>query len=272
MKKIIRIILKYLLFYCLKFTKMFFYKSNYKIIPAISDFKQLNFDYSKKTRRLIIRKDKKSFDKLYFDSTHSETDLCLLGKKFNTNKSSLNLNGHRSGYTGFYSLIFESLKEKKCNIAEIGIEKNGSTNMWRNYFLNASIHCFEKDLKKINFAKKQNLPKVKYHYIDVSDPEIIMKSFSSTKKKFDIIIDDSTHDFNHQINIIKNLHFFLKKNGILIIEDVFRFKKENYERRYYKKLKSIKNLFSKITFVETYNVNNFTANYKCEKILFLRKK
>ena len=113
MKKIFRIILKYLLFYILKFINFFLYGTNYKIIPTLSEYKKIKFEYSEKTRRLVLRKNKKLFDKIYFDSTHSETDLCLLGRKYNTNKSSLNLNGHRSGYTSFYSLIFDSIKKKK---------------------------------------------------------------------------------------------------------------------------------------------------------------
>lgn len=272
MKKIYRIYFKYIIFYFLKCLNYFLYKKNFKIIPAFSDYNRINFDYSEKTRRLVLRKEKKIFDKIYFDSTLSETNLCFLGKKFDTNKSSLNLNGHRSGYTVFYSLIFEHLIEKKCNIAEIGIEKNGSTNMWRNYFLKANIDCFEKDKKKIIYAKKQQLAKVKYHYIDVNSPTIIKKAFLQTKKKFDIIIDDSTHEFDHQINIIKNVHAFMKKGGILIIEDIYRLRKDNSEKNYYNKLKTIKNLFSKITFVESFNANNFTASWKCEKLLYLRKK
>lgn len=272
MKKIFRIILKYLLFYILKFINFFLYRTNYKIIPTLSEYKKIKFEYSEKTRRLVLRKNKKLFDKIYFDSTHSETDLCLLGRKYNTNKSSLNLNGHRSGYTSFYSLIFDSIKKKNCNIAEIGIEKNGSTRMWRKYFSNAYIHCFEIDEKKINFAKKQRLSKVSYHYIDVANPKIIKTAFSQTKAKFDVIIDDSTHKFDHQINIVKNVHRFLKKNGVLIIEDIYRVRNDYSEKKYFEKLKSIKKIFSKIIFIETNNINNFTANWKCEKLLLFIKK
>jgi len=123
-KKTYRIVTKLFLFSFLKIANFFLQKSNYKIIPAVSDYNSFNFDYSKSTRRLVLRKNKKSFDKIVIDSTHSETDLCFLGKKYSTNKSSLNLNGHRSGYTSLYSLLFSRLKEEKCLVAEIGIEKN----------------------------------------------------------------------------------------------------------------------------------------------------
>ena len=271
-KKTYRIITKLFLFSFLKTTNFFLQKSNYKIIPAVSDYNSFNFDYSKSTRRLVLRKNEKSFDKIVIDSTHSETDLCFLGKKYSTNKSSLNLNGHRSGYTSLYSLLFSRLKEEKCLVAEIGIEKNASTNMWRDYFSKARIDCFELEKKKIDLAKIQKLKKVHYHYIDVSNPEVITKQFNKVNKKFDIIIDDSTHKFNHQINIIKNTYKFLKSGGYLVIEDIYRFKKEHEENNYFEKLKHLKKIFSKIVFIETAHANNFTASWKCEKILLLIKK
>ena len=271
-KKTYRIVTKLFLFSFLKIANFFLQKSNYKIIPAVSDYNSFNFDYSKSTRRLVLRKNKKSFDKIVIDSTHSETDLCFLGKKYSTNKSSLNLEGHRSGYTSLYSFLFLSLKEKKCSIAEIGIEKNGSTNMWRNYFSKARINCFELDKKKIELAKKQKLKNVYYHYIDVSSPQIIIQQFNKVNKKFDIIIDDSTHEFDHQINIIKNTHKFIKSGGYLVIEDIYRFRKGHEESKYFEKLKNLRKIFSKIVFIETPHVNNFTANWKCEKILLLIKK
>ena len=272
MKKIYRTTTKLFLYYFLRVIKFLLQKSNYKIIPAISDYSSFNFDYSKNTRRLVLRKEKKSFDKVVIDSTHSETELCFLGKKYSTNKSSLNLEGHRSGYTSLYSFLFSGLKEKECLVAEIGIEKNGSTNMWRNYFSKARIVCFELDKKKIHLAKKQKLKKVHYHYIDVDDPKIITKQFNKVNKKFDIIIDDSTHEFDHQINIIKNTYKFIKSGGYLVIEDIYRFRKGHEESRYFKKLKHLRKIFSKIVFIETTHANNFTASWKCEKILLLIKK
>ena len=79
---------------------------------------------------------------------------CESGKKYNTNKSSYNLVGHRSGYTGLYYLLFDKLKNKEINFAEIGIEKNASTKVWRDYFSKAKIHGFEYDKDKIKLALK----------------------------------------------------------------------------------------------------------------------
>ena len=161
---------------------------------------------------------------------------------------------------------------KKCSIAEIGIEKNASTKMWRKYFKKANIDCFEIDEKKIKLAKKDKLKKARYHYIDVSDRKIIVSQFKKTKKKYDIIIDDSTHLFDHQINIILCAHKFLKPGGIMVIEDIYKHRRNYEENNYFEKIKHIRKNFSYVVFVETPHVNNFTANWKNEKILLLVKK
>ena len=106
----------------------------------------------------------------------------------------------------------------------------------------------------------------------MSSPQIIIQQFNKVNKKFDIIIDDSTHEFDHQINIIKNTHKFIKSGGYLVIEDIYRFRKGHEESKYFEKLKNLRKIFSKIVFIETPHVNNFTANWKCEKILLLIKK
>ena len=59
--------------------------------------------------------------------------------------------------------------------------------------------------------------------------------------------------------------------GILIIEDIFKKRKKNSEKNYFQKLKSFRRVFNKIYFVEFHNLNNWTANWKCEKILVLIK-
>ena len=271
-KKIIRLILKYLSFTVIKLFNLIFKKTNLKILPAIEFNEKFKFEFSKKTRRFVFRKNSAKLGKIIFDSSLEETDLCRLGRKFNTNKSGINLEGHRSGYTGLYNLIFNHLINKRCSIAEIGIEKNASTKMWRKYFSKASIDCFEVDKKKINLAIKDKLKNVKYHYIDVNDKKLITSQFKKTKKKYDIIIDDSTHLFSHQINIILSTYKFLKPGGILVIEDIYKFRKGYEENKYHEKLKHIFKFFSYITFIDTPHINNFTASWKNEKILLLIKK
>ena len=81
-------------------------KTRIKILPPIEIGHKFNFDFSQSTRRHILRKNSNNFGKIIFDSSLEETNLCHLGRRFNTNKSSINMVGHRSGYTSFYNLIF----------------------------------------------------------------------------------------------------------------------------------------------------------------------
>ena len=83
---------------------------------------------------------------------------------------------------------------------------------------------------------------------------------------------------HHLVNSITNIlaivntYKFIKSGGYLIIEDIYRFKKGHEESKYYEKLKHLRKNFSTIVFIETTHANNFTASWKCEKILLLIKK
>lgn len=268
-KKIYRIIQKFYLFFIIKFLNYFLERIDFTIVPALNKINFFNFIYSKRTRRLVFFKKSKSFNKLLIDSTESETVLCKLGKKYQTNKSSINISGHRSSYTSFFSILFSSLRDKKINIAEIGIEKNASIKLWRAYFKRAFIHGFEYDKNKIKNAKKDKLKNTCFHEINVHKKNSISSAFEKSRIKYDIIIDDSTHIFDDQIRVIKNSYKFLKTNGIMIIEDIYRHRNGYQEHKYFSELNSIKKYFHEIFFIDLKHVNNFTANWKNEKILLL---
>ena len=269
-KKIYRIGTKFLLFAIVNFVSPFLKKIGLNLIPDLSKINFFNFDYSANTRRLVFNtKNKKSFNKVFIDTSLSTTKLCELGKKFPTVKSPIQLTGHRAGYTGVYSLLFSSLIDKTITLAEIGIEDNNSIKMWRNYFKKAKIYGFEFDDKKIKKAKKHKLNKTYIRKINVHNEKDITESFKKTKTRFDIIIDDSTHIFEDQIRIIKNCYKFLNKNGILIIEDIYKHGNKYSEENYFINLKKIKKYFNNIVFIDCNHVNNFQANWKNDKILLM---
>ena len=272
MKKIYRKLNKHFLIYFVKIIDPLFEKIGIYLHPKFGELKKYTLTYAKKTRRYLINKENKSFNKFFIDTSLAKTQLCLLGKKYPTNKSPLNEKGHRSGFTGIYTILFSSIKNKKINIAEIGIEKNSSTKIWRDYFDNSKIYAFEFDKKKIINAKKNRLKNTFYYETDVTKREKIRDSFKRTKCKFDIIIDDSTHIFEHQINIIKETYKFLKKDGILIIEDIYRYLKDYKEINYYNRLSYLQKEFNDIFFIEAINYNNFNASWRNEKVLVFIKK
>ena len=272
-KKIFRITAKFLLFSIFYLISPFIKILKLNLFPDLSKINFFNFSYSNNTRRLVFNtKNEKSFNKVFIDTSLSTTKLCELGKRFPTTKSPIQLPGQRSGFTGVYSLLFASLVDKKISLAEIGIEDNNSIKMWRNYFRKAKIYGFEFDEVKIQKAKKHKLNKTYINKIDVRNEKNIKESFKKTNAKFDIIIDDSTHIFEDQIRIIKNCYKFLNKNGILVIEDIYKYKKKYSEQNYFENLKKFKKYFNEIIFIDCGHVNNYTASWKNNKILLLVKK
>ena len=211
------------------------------------------------------------FKKVTIDTTYFNTDLCEIGKKYNSDKSPHNPNKHRHAYTGIYHFLFHKIKDEKLNIAEIGVYKNEGMKMFREYFKNANLYGYEKKLNYIENAKKDKLHNVKYFQMEVNEPSNIREGLEKCTDKFDIIIDDSSHMFDHQINIIKNSIAYLKKGGYLIVEDIFNNVKIHDEKHYYKELEEYKCYFSEIYFVQSEHLNRYSPSFDNDKLLVLIK-
>ena len=183
-----------------KFFKIIFFNwiKKFNLRDIFKNFKPIYIS-SELGFTFLIKNKISNFD---IDSTLVKSDLCMIGEKFGTDKSPYNKELHRQSYTSVYNLIFCSLRNKKINFAEIGILNNASIKMWREFFSQAIIYGFDFHEKFINKAKKDNLRDVNYIKINVKDSSSIINAFKKTNKKFDIIIDDSSHDFDDQINII----------------------------------------------------------------------
>ena len=92
----------------------------------------------------------------------------------------------------------------------------------------------------------------------------------SLKKKFKIIIEDSTHEFDDQIRVIKNITNFLEPGGYLIIEDIFH-EPKNLEKKYYESIKKYEHLFEKIYFIECNHINKYSPGWNNDKLLIMKR-
>lgn len=156
------------------------------------------------------------------DSTNHKTKLCKLGGILNTDKSPFateGTGGHRKGYTAVYELLFGPLKFKDINFLEIGIEKGASTFLWEQYFDNAKLFAFEHDTNKIDKVK-QLADKTQFFQVDSGNKEQLEQVFNSTGVQFDVILEDASHQLEHQRNAIEIGVKYLKPGGMLIIEDL----------------------------------------------------
>jgi len=215
----------------------------------------------------------KTCNSLNINYKSNKSELCEIGKKYDTDKSSQRLNvtdnRHCHPYTLFYDSLFREKKNEKLNIAELGILYGSSLLMWQEYFNNANIYGFEYNHKYINnFKQNYNNERITLSHIDVTNQTSIINTFSKLDVKYDVIIEDTIHEFENQIRVINNVYQYLKPGGILIIEDIFKSYNEN---DYITILEPILHHFQDYYFVTLDHINKNSTGWDNDKLFILVK-
>lgn len=210
---------------------------------------------------------------LKINYNYNSSELCEIGKKYDTDKSSQreNVNNYRHchPYTLFYDGLFKSKKNENLKIAELGILDGGSLLMWKEYFVNSQIYGFEYDNNLIyKFKQNYNNERIILNNMDVTKKDNIINAFSELNILYDIIIEDTTHQFEDQIRVIENAYQYLKPGGILIIEDIFKSYNEN---DYINRLNPILENFQDYYFVELDHINRNSYGWDNDKLFILIK-
>lgn len=211
---------------------------------------------------------------IFIDYKNQSSPLCLIGKIYDTDKSSQRSNVSNSRfchpYTLFYDNLFKNKIYDKLIIGELGILEGASLRMWNDYFPNANIHGFELHASEINkFNSRYKYDRISLHTLDVRTSKSITTTFSNLGLKFDFILDDTSHEFEDQINIINNIHPYIKEGGILIIEDIFI---SRNEQDYIDRLGSVLENFKDYYFVTLDHENRNSTGWDNDKLFVLIKK
>jgi SAM-dependent methyltransferase len=198
------------------------------------------------------------------------SDLCLIGQKYDTDKTPLRINvnhsRHAHPYTVYYNSIFNHIKNDCLNILEFGILEGASLLMWKEYFSNSKIVGLDNNTYYINKMKEQNFD---VSFVNVNDENNISSSLKNINMMFDIIIEDTTHRIEDQIRVIKNTVEYLKPGGVIIIEDIFL---NNNENDYYEKLGETLNEFQNYYFITLDHENKYSEGWNNDKLFVLIKK
>jgi SAM-dependent methyltransferase len=222
-------------------------------------------------------------NKLVIDSTQSITDLCMLGAKYRTDKSPIssplakiveNPIEYAHAYTSIYDFLFSPVRYKKIKFGEIGVQYNHSIKCFREYFPEAEIHGFDHMTPFLEEAKKQKLHNTHYHWLDSLYKDTIINAMEEAGGEFDIIIEDSSHQFDSQINFIELLHPYLKPGGILVIEDLYPDVQEGIdyaEEKFTQAIKPFRHHYSNIMFIEPKHQFQYSGLHQCDKLLILYK-
>ena len=118
-----------------------------------------------------------------------------------------------------YIEIYEQLLTPYRNnstILEIGIAGGYSLHMWKEYFINSQICGVDVSFDAVSNPNLNSKDYTIFHS-DATTPEFLNLIQDIT---FDVIIDDGSHIFQHQITSFNLLKSKIRKGGIYIIEDV----------------------------------------------------
>lgn len=212
-------------------------------------------------------------DTLTINYHRNSSELCEIGALYDTDKSSQRRNvsdtRHCHPYTLFYDSLFKSKRNEVLTIGELGILDGASLRMWRDYFPNASLYGFEYNTDLIKkFMDNDTNERVTLTTIDVTNKDSIIQSFRNIGVQYDIIIEDTTHQFEDQIRVIENMYSYVKPGGVLIIEDIF---KSYNEEDYFQRLQHVLPHFQDYYFVELDHVNRNSTGWDNDKLFILVK-
>ena len=141
----------------------------------------------------------------YFKDCNELNDI---GIKYNTDKCS----GFHN-YLNKYEFFIRKWKKEPITILELGVFKGGSIKTWETYFENAKIYGVDID----ESCKAYSSDRCNVLIQDLADENNLMKLAELSPQ---IIIDDASHIWSHQIKAIFQLFPRLSQGGIFIMEDL----------------------------------------------------
>ncbi len=204
------------------------------------------FNTIKKIFYTILGNNKINLDKLNLEENRSLDDLFLIfgtdkgkydGKKTYHHLQRISQNNEFKNYLDFinrkkiydyeyqlgnnfspiYEKLFSEIKEKKINFLELGVANGHSLASWYMFFKNANIYGIDIKKRSKLFYKGNRL---NYFSVDITSAEAV-KNFLKKNIKFNIIVDDSLHDYQGFFSNLKNFYPVLSKGGIYILEDFY---------------------------------------------------
>lgn len=124
-------------------------------------------------------------------------------------------------YIEVYEELFAPYRATTGNFLEIGVLAGSSIRMWTDYFNAAKVFGVDIDERPLGGLFDLR-PMIKEGFnllfFDATLPEEVERHFQDMR--FDVIIDDASHQFSHQMDNYRNLKSHLSKGGLYVIEDV----------------------------------------------------
>ena len=133
-----------------------------------------------------------------------------LGTKYGTDKAS---RGH--DYLSLYERFLSAFRHTASSILEVGVYNGGSLPVWRDYFPNAHIIGLDIDSDALRFSGDRVT-------VEMGDQSSIVDLTRIAVKygPFDLILDDGSHIWDHQLTTLRTMLPHVKLGGYYILEDI----------------------------------------------------
>ena len=149
----------------------------------------------------------------------TKNKLTEIADRLETDKGLNFREGH--GFTEFYYDYFQRLKDtgEKVYILEIGVYWGDSLHMYNEFFDgNCEIYGIDIDLSQNKYQAPDN---VHLFQLDANDKRQVDEFLNEIGDiKFDFILDDGSHNFEHQYHDFLWFHDRVKPDGKYILEDL----------------------------------------------------
>lgn len=117
---------------------------------------------------------------------------------------------------GYYNILFTPLKQSSISLLEIGVQEGYSFELWRSWFEQAKITCFDLGWQAtIDYINSR--PNSEAYKRDAFTLEAIEQTGSAL---YDFIIEDGPHTIQTQMFAAQYWSKKLQIGGRLIIEDI----------------------------------------------------
>lgn len=139
-----------------------------------------------------------------------QLSLDAIGLRTGTDKAS-----HHHDFLRFYEMFLGPIRFENVSILEIGVFKGHSLAMWSEYFSRGRVVAIDVEPSAKQFETERARVKIADQG-DVADLVRIATSYGP----FDLVLDDGSHFWDHQITSFRYLLPFVKPGRFYILEDL----------------------------------------------------
>lgn len=146
------------------------------------------------------------------------TPLCGLARHHGTDKGGWHTIAGQfcHEYTPVYHQLFGYRRQDVWRVLEVGVHYGRSLRMWADYFPNATIIGLD-----IHVPHLFDEGRIHCHWADQSQPDALRAAVGQAGGgMFDLIVDDGSHEAEHQAVTATTLLPYLAPGGVYVIEDI----------------------------------------------------